>query len=314
MAVTNKKKSVWLKVGAIALLATSLSTPALAQPRPEGGRVERSAPSRSQSPRLDRGPQARPQRPAPAARPNDAGARNWQRNESRPRPTRATPERSQTRPEVRREPRANEIRRGLPGWAGGTRSGEPISPNGNARPNPSDRGAWQRGQERRNDDRRWDNDRRDNDSRWRDNDRRDNNSSRWRDNDRRDNNGRWRDNDRRYGNESWRGNDNRGRDWDRTSWRRDSRYDWQRYRDRNRSTYRIGRYYAPYQGYSYRRIGLGFSLGSMFYGNRYWINDPWQYRLPQTYGAYRWIRYYDDVLLVDTYTGQVVDVIYDFFW
>jgi len=26
------------------------------------------------------------------------------------------------------------------------------------------------------------------------------------------------------------------------------------------------------------------------------------------------VRYYDDVLLIDTYTGQVVDVIYDFFW
>jgi len=26
------------------------------------------------------------------------------------------------------------------------------------------------------------------------------------------------------------------------------------------------------------------------------------------------VRYYDDVVLVDTYTGEVVDVIYDFFW
>jgi hypothetical protein len=52
----------------------------------------------------------------------------------------------------------------------------------------------------------------------------------------------------------------------------------------------------------------------MFYGSNYWINDPWQYRLPPVYGPYRWVRYYDDVLLVDVYSGEVVDVIYDFFW
>ncbi|WP_409574764.1 RcnB family protein [Sphingopyxis sp. PET50] len=32
------------------------------------------------------------------------------------------------------------------------------------------------------------------------------------------------------------------------------------------------------------------------------------------YGGYRWVRYYNDALLVDTYSGEVVDVIYDFFW
>ena len=48
--------------------------------------------------------------------------------------------------------------------------------------------------------------------------------------------------------------------------------------------------------------------------DRYWIQDPWQYRLPQVYGPYRWVRYYDDVLLVDIYSGEVVDVIHNFFW
>ena len=36
--------------------------------------------------------------------------------------------------------------------------------------------------------------------------------------------------------------------------------------------------------------------------------------LPEVWGPYRWVRYYDDVMLVDIYTGQVVDVIYNFFW
>jgi hypothetical protein len=104
------------------------------------------------------------------------------------------------------------------------------------------------------------------------------------------------------------------RSWDRNDWRRDSRYDWYRYRTYNRDLFRAGRYYSPYRNYSYSRLGIGFSLGSGFYSNRYWINDPWQYRLPSVYGPYRWVRYYDDVLLVDIYSGRVVDVIHDFFW
>ena len=61
-------------------------------------------------------------------------------------------------------------------------------------------------------------------------------------------------------------------------------------------------------------MNVGFRLQNLFYGSRYQINDPWRYRLPPVYGPYRWIRYYDDVLLVDSYDGRVVDVIYDFFW
>ena len=55
-------------------------------------------------------------------------------------------------------------------------------------------------------------------------------------------------------------------------------------------------------------------MGSGYYSNRYWINDPYQYRLPPAYPGTRWVRYYDDVLLVDLYTGQVIDVIHSFFW
>lgn len=96
-------------------------------------------------------------------------------------------------------------------------------------------------------------------------------------------------------------------------WRRDHRYDWRSYRDRNRSLFRIGRYYDPY-GWNYRRFSIGFSLYPSYYGSSYWLNDPWMYRLPPAYGPYRWVRYYDDALLVNIYTGQVVDVLYSFFW
>jgi hypothetical protein len=119
-------------------------------------------------------------------------------------------------------------------------------------------------------------------------------------------NGNWRDNGVR--------NDRRGdRNWDR-GWRSNSRYDWSNYRARNRTVYRLGRYNSPYANYRYNRIGVGYSLNSLFYGQNYWLSDPWQYRLPEVYGPYRWVRYYDDVVLVDIYSGEVVDVIYDFFW
>ena len=104
------------------------------------------------------------------------------------------------------------------------------------------------------------------------------------------------------------------RRWDNRGWRNDNRYDWYRYRASNRSLFRLGRYYAPYRGYSYSRLGIGFRLESLFYSSRYWINDPWQYRLPDVYGPYRWIRYYNDALMVDIYSGEVVDSINNFFW
>jgi hypothetical protein len=139
--------------------------------------------------------------------------------------------------------------------------------------------------------------------------------------DRRDNDpdGSWqgdrRDNDRSAN--TWQGgrrdNDWNNRSWDRR-WRDNNRYDWQRYRNANRTAYRVGTYSAPYRYYTYRRYGIGSQLGSLFYGSRYWISNPWQYRLPEVWGPYRWVRYYDDVLLVDVYTGQVVDVIHNFFW
>lgn len=119
--------------------------------------------------------------------------------------------------------------------------------------------------------------------------------------------GRHYDRDRDY---------NRGdyRRWSRHDWRRDNRYDWHDYRQHHRSHYRIGRYYSPYRYHRYSRISIGFYLDNLLFGSRYWINDPWDYRLPPAYGPYRWVRYYDDVLLVNIYSGEVVDVVYNFFW
>lgn len=101
--------------------------------------------------------------------------------------------------------------------------------------------------------------------------------------------------------------------WDR-GWRDDRRYDWRGHRTRYNHIYRQPRYYSPYRDWRYQSLSIGFSLRSLFYSNQYWISDPWQYRLPEAYGPYRWVRYYDDALLVDVRTGEVVDVIQGVFW
>jgi hypothetical protein len=123
-------------------------------------------------------------------------------------------------------------------------------------------------------------------------------------------NNQWGNN--QWGNNQW-GTDRGYQNWNR-DWRQDNRYNWQSYRNYNRDIFRLGRYSSPYRGYSYSRLSIGFTLNSLFFGSNYWIDDPWSYRLPEAYGPYRWIRYYDDAVLVDIYSGEVLDVIHDFFW
>lgn len=117
----------------------------------------------------------------------------------------------------------------------------------------------------------------------------------------------WNNNDRR-----WSGN--RASNWNR-SWRNDRRFDWQGYRNSNRYAYRLPRYYAPSGwGYGYRSFGIGTTLFAGLFAQNYWINDPYNYRLPPAEWPFQWVRYYDDALLVDTETGQVVDSIPGIFW
>ena len=105
-----------------------------------------------------------------------------------------------------------------------------------------------------------------------------------------------------------------GGDWNR-GWRGDQRYDWQGYRNAHRDFYHVDRYRAPYgYGGGYRRFGIGAALERDFFAQQYWIADPSYYRLPPAYGPYRWVRYYNDALLVNIYTGQITDEIPAFFY
>jgi Ni/Co efflux regulator RcnB len=98
-----------------------------------------------------------------------------------------------------------------------------------------------------------------------------------------------------------------------TSWKNNNKYDWHGWRKRHRSLFHLGFYFDPF-GWGYQRYNVGWRLYPNYYSSNYWLNDPSMYALPYAPYPYKWVRYYDDALLVNTFTGQVVDVMYDFFW
>lgn len=110
----------------------------------------------------------------------------------------------------------------------------------------------------------------------------------------------------RYGDRGWR--DGRARDETRRDW---GRGDWSSWRQQNRSLYARGDWRAPF---AYQRFRPGARIGAGFYGSRYVINDPWRYHLPPARGYARWVRHYNDVILVDQRRGVVLDVIRNFYW
>jgi len=87
--------------------------------------------------------------------------------------------------------------------------------------------------------------------------------------------------------------------------------DWRDYRNRNRALYARGNWRAPFR---YTRFRSGVRIAPTYWGSRYWLADPWRYRLPPAGRYQRWVRHYNDVLLIDTRRGLVIRVIPGFFW
>jgi Ni/Co efflux regulator RcnB len=95
--------------------------------------------------------------------------------------------------------------------------------------------------------------------------------------------------------------------------RRERREDWRDYREAHRDYYRRPAYTGP-RGYIYRPVTIGYRFAPHYYSSRYVIGDPWRYRLHPVSGYNRWIRYGNDVVLVNIRTGRVIEVNRDFFW
>lgn len=343
MAVRNFAKSGRLTALAIAMAALALSGTAQARPDDEG-RADRGS-QHSDSGHRGGGQPAPAWTPRPAPQGDTGGQARWSGGQ----PGGGRPDGGQTRGWGGSRSGGGQSDGGQSrGW-GGSRSGggtPPPPPPVATQVPPSapqpgnrwggNRGGWSNGSGQGDSNHRssgWNNGSGQGNSNHRSGGWQGDRGARNGDHDRRDSD-RWRDNDRRGSNDQWRGQQHRGNDyraannWPRSSyrnnrndhnrwnrdWRHDRRYDWNSYRRYNPSIYRWGAYYAPYRGYSYRRMSIGFFLDSLFFSSSYWINDPWQYRLPEVYGPYRWVRYYDDALLVNIYSGEVVDVINNFFW
>ena len=94
--------------------------------------------------------------------------------------------------------------------------------------------------------------------------------------------------------------------------RREYRQDWRDYRRRSPDAFRGPAYVGP-RGYAYRPIAPGYRFDRSYYDRRYWI-DPYRYRLPAAASGRRWIRYGNDVVLLDVRTGRVVNVYNRFFF
>jgi Ni/Co efflux regulator RcnB len=73
--------------------------------------------------------------------------------------------------------------------------------------------------------------------------------------------------------------------------------------------YHIGPYHAP-SGFSYHRWGYGDVLPRAYWGQDYWLSDYWLFGLEVPPVGYEWVRYGPDAVLIDTNTGEVIQVVY----
>lgn len=93
--------------------------------------------------------------------------------------------------------------------------------------------------------------------------------------------------------------------------RREYREDWQDYRQRNRQLYRGNRFDAPFR---YRTFGNGARIGAPYYGTRYQVTNVGRWRLPPPARNQRYVRHYNDLLLVNVRNGVVVRAYRNFYW
>lgn len=99
-----------------------------------------------------------------------------------------------------------------------------------------------------------------------------------------------------------------------TAWHSQPSYDWAAWRAAHREVFHPGYYQPPGGTYAYAPLAVGALLAAEFWREQYWIVDPALYHLPPVSDPYRWVRYYNDCLLINIDTGEVVDVVQGVFW
>jgi Ni/Co efflux regulator RcnB len=71
--------------------------------------------------------------------------------------------------------------------------------------------------------------------------------------------------------------------------------------------------YRPPEGYEHRHWGHGDRLPPSYYARNYWISNFLAFGLFAPPPNLVWVRVGDDALLIDQYSGEVVQVDYDVF-
>jgi Ni/Co efflux regulator RcnB len=118
--------------------------------------------------------------------------------------------------------------------------------------------------------------------------------------------------------------DHRNGGWDRRDWDRHDQgrvggdHDrWERGRFppiyQSPRRFHLDRYRAP-RGYYYRQWAFGDFLPRGWFGPDYLLGDFYAYGLPYPPPGYEWVRVGEDALLVDRYTGRIVQVVRFVFW
>jgi Ni/Co efflux regulator RcnB len=74
------------------------------------------------------------------------------------------------------------------------------------------------------------------------------------------------------------------------------------------------RYAAPYSNWAYRPVVTGYQLRPAFYGSRYHVGNYGNYGLHRPGRFQQWIRYGDDLLLVNVRNGRVLQVVRNRYW
>ena len=95
--------------------------------------------------------------------------------------------------------------------------------------------------------------------------------------------------------------------------RQEAREDWRDYRRTNGNVFRRGAYAGP-RGYRYRPVTVGYRFQPSYYQRNYWLNDYSRYRLARPGYNQQYIRYGNDVVLVDIRNGSALRVFSSFFY
>lgn len=77
--------------------------------------------------------------------------------------------------------------------------------------------------------------------------------------------------------------------------------------------FRIGSYRPP-SGFYVRQWGFGDFLPRAWYGSQYYLSDFDYYGLPYPPPGFEWVRVGEDALLIDRFTGRIVQVVRYLFW